>query len=361
VIDTGDKPFGKGKNVIAILRFAADQDAKAVCLFDADLTSTRGDWVGSLAAPVLSTDFPTLVTPIYAKNRFQGNTTNHLVYPYLYAVFGARVEQPIAGEFAMNGTFVREVLDQTVYESTLRYGIDVFLTATALLHGYRVSHATLTKKLHNQWFPKLLYISQQVLDSLLRILVTSGPPKPSGVEADVSPDAGRSSVDDRAVPPDNALVASTFARVADYLRVRGEALRDGFPSLPLEFLNAAAIRPETAPLAPTELPAVHSDLWCALLTDCLANLEPPNFYAIRDDLVALFLCRVSTYWQQIAGRTPAEIDAMIYDQAVTLQRILAEHRVSLPRLAKEDIPAELRPGPWAESVVGEEQVAGERR
>jgi hypothetical protein len=354
-IDTGDQPSGKGKNVLAILGFAAERGAKAVCLFDADVTSGREDWVGSLAQPVVNTDLPTLVTPIYTKNVYQGNTTNHLIYPYLYAVFGARVEQPIAGEFAMNAAFVREVLREPVCESTLRYGIDTFLTGTALVRGMRVSNVALTKKVHNQWFPKLPYIAQQELDALLRIFVSGRVPEGLAAADDPS-DFGKNFVDEvLAEPPDADSVASVCARVADHLlRSQGEGLRERFPSLPPGFTaSAAAERPEASSSARPELPAMPSDLWCEVLADGLLNLAPQNFYAVRDDLIALLLCRVLTYWEEIAGRTPAELDAMIQDQAVALRRKLKERRAPLPRFGREAIPFELQPGPWAERM-GEE-------
>lgn len=353
-IDTGDRPPGKGKNVLAIFQFAVDHGAKVVCLFDTDVTSARADWVGSLSLPVLRADPPTMVTPVWTKNRFQGSTTNHLVYPCLYAVLGARVEQPISGVIAVNEAFAREALSQPLYDSTLGYGIDVLLTTTAIIRGYQISNVKLTKVLHGHSFPKILYIAQQVLDTLLRMLVICHLPMPVAAEGRSFEAFGRNSVDDHAVPPDDHRVAHTCRLVAEYLYLHGEALRERFPSLPTSFLEGVTARRGEADIDEhPKLPSISADLWCELLADGLTGLRPRNFYAIRDDLVALLLCRVLAHWQEIAGCTPKEVDALVCNQAVTLKRILAERNSGLPHLAKDDIPPDLRPGFWAERIVEE--------
>ena len=48
-----------------------------------------------------------LVTPLYRRNRMEGNTTNHLMYPYLFAIYNKKIQQPIGGEFALSKKLVK--------------------------------------------------------------------------------------------------------------------------------------------------------------------------------------------------------------------------------------------------------------
>jgi glucosylglycerate synthase len=349
VIDTGNQPSGKGVNVLTILRYAAERRARLVCLFDADVTSVRPDWVYHLALPALQTDTPILVTPIYTRNRFEGNTTNHIVYPCLYALFGVHIQQPIAGEFALNDALVQEVLKWPVAESTLQYGIDVFLTANVLAHNFQIQQVRLTSKLHNPGFPKILHMSQQVLDTLLRIIATSCLDKTVTFRTDnSSTQLGRASVDKYSQNPNDNLVAFVYNRVTEYLYMHQEQLQKAFPSLPTEFLaDIPSDRPALeSPLCTT----LYTDLWCTLLADALVGLTPSTFYTVRDGLVALYLCRVFTYWQTIAEYTPSEIDALLYNQAASLGHVLSNHHALIPHMMWRDLPSSLNPGPWSETT-----------
>ena len=52
-----------------------------------------------------------MAVPVYRRNRYEGNTTNHLASPLLAAVLGVHVQQPIAGDFAFNRAFIERAVD----------------------------------------------------------------------------------------------------------------------------------------------------------------------------------------------------------------------------------------------------------
>ncbi len=348
-IDTGSLKKGKGRNIFAVLRFARATLAKAACLFDADVRTISPDWVDKLLSPALGESRPALISPIYTRNKYEGNTTNHIVVPLLYAVFGRHIRQPIAGEFAMNREFIRMALDWPSAESALLYGIDIFLTANALARGLNVAEVRLSRKLHNPGFPKILHMSQQVLDTLMRILLTSQAGRVGGEESQSGSQdfrlADHTSIDAVAETPKEQAVNEVLERVRRYL-TQHDSMAAIIPGIVTG--TPGYIGNPSAP----NLPAIDAETWCNALISALGMLTPGNFFQVRDQLVAIYLCRVMTYWGEINAATPAEIEQSLYLQASLLRESFLRRR-PLGRIYEwESIPFELRPGPWdAESTT----------
>lgn len=205
---------GKGSNILAILTEAMRLNAGRVMVLDGDLRSAQPWWVGRMFGAVEDDDRPTIAVPVCRRNRYEGNTTNHLASPLLAAVLGVHVQQPIAGDFAFNRAFVERALSWPVPASAHLYGIDVYLTANAAREGHRIVEVFLGWKIHNPGFSKILFMSQQVIDSLFRVLAGAGRPRPA---RPASSDVSRCTVDEAAVRPGADLVAGTVAKTVRYL------------------------------------------------------------------------------------------------------------------------------------------------
>ncbi|WP_199440043.1 glycosyltransferase family 2 protein [Umezawaea beigongshangensis] len=284
---------GKGTNVFAIADRALELDAERVVLLDADVRSTEPEWIGRLADAVDGPE-PAIAVPVYRRDRYEANTTNHLAGPLLAGVFGARVQQPIGGEFAVNRAFLERAATWHRPASSYLYGVDVWLTGNALREGMRVVEVPLGRKLHNSPFPKILRLPQQVLDSLFHVVLrTSGTAVP-----DVRAAAVREAVDGAAVPQDPAVVASVTSSVAAYLAAHRADVHRLFPTARL-----------LAP-APWGL-RIATDDWPHLLADAVQALGDGEFEAARDHLVALYVNRVLTFWDEIEGLDGSEIDALL--------------------------------------------------
>ncbi|HWC81150.1 MAG TPA: glycosyltransferase [Pseudonocardiaceae bacterium] len=289
---------GKGTNVFAIFAKARELDADRVVLLDADVRSASADWVGLLADAVRG-DAPAVAVPVYRRNRYEANSTNHLVRPLLAGVFGAGVQQPIGGEFAFNRAFLEEALTWSRPESAYLYGIDVWLTGNALRAGHRVAQVPLGRKLHNSPFPKILSLPQQVLDSLLHVATELDRPAATG--ADLTPEV-TGAVDGAAVRQDPAVIEAVSDSVCRYLERHLTEVGEIFPTaLELEF-------------APWGL-RVGREQWPILLAEALAGVAAGRFQAARDHLIALFVNRVLTFWTEIEGRTEDEVNALLARQA----------------------------------------------
>jgi hypothetical protein len=324
LLRTGDVGGGKGTNVFAILRAAIELDPDVVILLDADVRSIEPSWVGTLHSAVLD-ERPAMAVPVYRRNRFEGNTTNHLISPMMGAVLGVWVQQPIAGDFALNRALLHRVLTWTVPDSATMYGIDVHLTAHTAREGWPLRQVPLGRKLHNPGFPKILYGSQQVLDSFFHAISGVGQCQ----SATEIPDRYESA-DTAAVGPDATLVATTVAKALHYLARYERSIATLFPSVTLARQAEWGLH-------------IDGPLWARVLADALSGVAAGHAATVRDHLVALYLSRVMSYWREIEHAEPEQIDALLRAQAQAVREQVGERRLSF---AEADLPRRFEPGYW---------------
>ena len=90
---------GKGTAVRALFEVARELKVKAMVMVDSDLRSIVPEWVELLAGPILKGGYD-FVAPLYARYKYDGTITNNISYPLTRALYGARIRQPIGGDFA---------------------------------------------------------------------------------------------------------------------------------------------------------------------------------------------------------------------------------------------------------------------
>jgi glycosyltransferase involved in cell wall biosynthesis len=140
---------GKGSAFRTIFGLAAALNVKACAVVDSDLRSITPEWLELLIKPVLSGEFD-YVAPLYYRHKYDGTITNSIIYPLTRALYGKRVRQPIGGEFGFSGEIARFYLDKDVWETDVaRYGIDIWMTTTAIANRYRVCQSFLGAKIHD--------------------------------------------------------------------------------------------------------------------------------------------------------------------------------------------------------------------
>ena len=144
---------GKGSAVRAIFEAAEIVRAKAVLIFDADLRSINSEWMKAMANPVLNDTYD-FVAPYYKRYKYDGTITNHIVYNLTRALYGYRVRQPIGGDFACSPALVKSYLDHDVWETDVgKFGIDIWMTTTAMVKKCKVCQAHLGVKIHDEKDP----------------------------------------------------------------------------------------------------------------------------------------------------------------------------------------------------------------
>ena len=140
---------GKGSAFRAIFEAVSLLGARACAVVDSDLRSITPEWIARLAGPVIRGEAD-YVTPLYARHKHDGTITNTIAYPLTRSLYGARVRQPIGGEFGFGANLARIYLDEPVWETDVaKFGIDIFMTTTALARGVRVAQAFLGAKIHD--------------------------------------------------------------------------------------------------------------------------------------------------------------------------------------------------------------------
>lgn len=143
---------GKGSGLRAVFEAANFLKARAVAVYDADLKSITPAWVRNLIQPVL--DGHDLVAPYYLRYKLDGTITNTVAYNLTSALFGAAIRQPIGGDFGLSPALVKHFLDQDVWETDVaKFGIDIYMTTTAVVEGFRICQARLGQKIHGHKDP----------------------------------------------------------------------------------------------------------------------------------------------------------------------------------------------------------------
>jgi len=174
-------PPGKGSAFRAIFEVATQLGVEACAVVDSDLRSITPEWIGRLIAPVKSgtADY---VTPLYARHKFDGTITNNVAYPLTRALYGLRLRQPIGGEFGFGAELARDFLEGAAFggadvwdTDVARFGIDIYMTTTALVRRKRIAQAFLGAKIHDPKDPgaDLAPMFTQVVSTLFRLAVAN--------------------------------------------------------------------------------------------------------------------------------------------------------------------------------------------
>jgi glycosyltransferase involved in cell wall biosynthesis len=163
---------GKGSAFRTIFAIAARLHAKACCVVDSDLRSITPEWIELLLDPVLDNGFD-FVAPLYQRHKFDGTITNSIIYPLTRALYGQRIRQPIGGDFGFSGRLAQHYLGKNVWDTDVaRFGIDIWMTTTAIGDGFQVCQSYLGAKLHDAKDPSadLTTMFTQVIGSVFGLM-----------------------------------------------------------------------------------------------------------------------------------------------------------------------------------------------
>ncbi|HET7700973.1 MAG TPA: glycosyl transferase family 2 [Candidatus Limnocylindria bacterium] len=302
-------PPGKGSAFRAIFQAAALLDARACAVVDSDLRSITPQWIGRLLGPVVRAEAD-YVTPLYARHKHDGTITNSIAYPLTRALYGLRIRQPIGGEFGFHADLGRAFLAQPVWESDVaRFGIDIFMTTTAVSRRARVAQAFLGAKIHDPKDPAadLGPMFTQVVGTLFRLArenqaqwrrVTGSKPVP--VVGDIEP------VDPEAIDADPARLRQKYAATADAQR----ALWD-------EVLSAAIPK------------VLGPDVWARIVFDFLgaAIRRPDDSERLAQGLLPLYYLRVAEFIEEAHDLTTAQAEDIVEAGALAMEKVKEDHVV----------------------------------
>lgn len=142
-------PGGKGTALRSVFEAAERLKVKACAVVDSDLRSITSDWVKYLLDPVLERGYQ-FVAPVYMRHKYDGTITNNIVYNLTRALYGKRIRQPIGGDFAISRDVAGVYIQQDVWDTDVaRFGIDIWMTTTAITQGFKICQSNLGVKIHD--------------------------------------------------------------------------------------------------------------------------------------------------------------------------------------------------------------------
>jgi glycosyltransferase involved in cell wall biosynthesis len=168
-----DGTGGKGAALRTIFEIADALQVQALVVVDSDLRSIVPEWIELLAGPILKGGYD-FVAPLYARYKYDGTITNTVTYPLTRALYGHRIRQPIGGDFGVSGDLVRHYLALDDWTDDIsKFGIDIWMTTSALAGGFAVCQTRLGAKVHDPKDPgaDLGPMFRQVVGTILRLAV----------------------------------------------------------------------------------------------------------------------------------------------------------------------------------------------
>ena len=303
-------PPGKGSAFRAIFEAADALGARACAVVDSDLRSITPTWIERLVSPIASgkADY---VTPLYARHKYDGTITNNVAYPLTRALYGLRLRQPIGGEFGFSAALAAAFLEPDVWETDVaRFGIDIYMTTTALVRRERIVQAFLGAKIHDPKDPgaDLAPMFGQVVGTAFRLAIAHADrwrsvrgSAPVAVVGDIRP-----------VEPEpvNASVET--------LRRKFEAGRAEHGAVWDEVLG----RPLPDP--------IRDEAWAAIVYDFLlaAKRAPASIDRFVRALVPLYFARVASFIEEAKDLDTAGSEALVERQAMVFETAKQEALVA---------------------------------
>jgi len=300
-------PPGKGSAFRAIFEAAVALEAKACAVVDSDLRSITPQWIERLAGPVLRGEAD-YVAPLYARHKHDGTITNSIAYPLTRALYGLRIRQPIGGEFGFHADLARVYLAQPVWDSDVaRFGIDIFMTTSAVARHARVVQAFLGAKVHDPKDPAadLGPMFTQVVGTLFRLAAEHeavwrevNASRAVRVIGDVE------AVEPEAIPVDPARLRAKYETSAPEQR---------------DLWQSVLSSPAPSAMGP--------DAWARVVFDFLgaALRRPGDSERLARGLLPLYYLRVAEFVDEARDMTTTQSEDIVELGAVAMEKEKAEH------------------------------------
>ena len=165
---------GKGAAMRTIIELVAKySNASTLVFFDSDLRSITPEWLALMIKGVEECGY---VTPYYIRHKYDATITNFIARPLTTLAYGIDLKQPIGGDFGLNRKLVEILAENPLWTSnpwTQLFGVDIFLTHTALANNMDVCEVFLGAKIHEAKDPALSLKNMflEVTGSLFTVLI----------------------------------------------------------------------------------------------------------------------------------------------------------------------------------------------
>ncbi len=289
------RPRGKGANLLEIFKVMIRDGYDYLLLFDTDLRSIEPMWMDVYLQQIIRNHVD-LITPVYSRNKFEGSATNHFTFPILYALTGYCIRQPIAGDFGMSRALVQALLNIDFHPDTLLYGIDVFITYSAMQGAFKIGQIKLSKKIHKASFPNLAIMFPQIANSLLYQLEK----RPFRSLNRALKACSSYFLDD----------ISRFDHYAEALNLKKQALLSLRQRLKNSLFEGITLDDDM----------VTDQQWASVLSRVIKNIpiSKENLAVLSD----LYIVRVVSFWESILETPQREVEDRIVNVSILLNKSL---------------------------------------
>lgn len=306
---------GKGSALRTIFEAADLLDAGACMVVDSDLRSITDEWVKHLLAPVIEYDYD-FVSPIYTRYKYDGTITNNIVYNLTRALYGRRIRQPIGGDFAFSGRMARFYKNQDVWDTDIaRFGIDIWMTTSALAGGYGVCQSRLGVKVHDAKDPasSLGPMFRQVIFTLFTLMEQNEMFWKTVQGSEPTEMFGASNGQDpEAIQVNHTALCRAYREGLDKFGVIWEKI---FTAHTFETIKRAAARPDS------EFRIEISD-WVEILYELAATFHhwPANRFKLLELATPLYNGRVASFINETREMSSREAEEIVERQAEAFER-----------------------------------------
>ncbi|MGH2711298.1 MAG: glycosyltransferase [Actinomycetota bacterium] len=311
---------GKGSALRAVFEVASRLGAGTCSVMDSDLRSLTPYWIDRLLSPVVHHGYE-FVAPLYVRHKHDGTITNAVAYPLTAALYGLRIRQPIGGDFCISGDLAREYAASPDWEGDVcRFGVDVWMTTSALAGGRRVCQTFLGAKMHDPKEPgaDLGPMFREVVGTLFRLAVRHSD--------------RWSEVEGASAPPTFGFLSEAGAEaIGVSLNILRTAFAEGRDRW--ETTWQRILSPEAA--AAAHEGELDAQSWITLLYDYLTAyaMGTEDRGEIIESLIPLYFARTATFVEETHGASAAQaelsVEALV-DTAVELKPYLVDRWSSVP-------------------------------
>lgn len=307
-------PAGKGTALRSLFETAERLDVKVCAMVDSDLRSITADWIKYLIDPVFKKDYQ-FVAPVYVRHKYDGTITNNIVYNLTRALYGKRIRQPIGGDFAISKDVAKFYTEQDVWITDVaRFGIDIWMTTSAITQGFRICQSNLGVKIHDVKDPgeHLGPMFRQVLSALFSMMERyeifwkpikgSEPLETFGFEGELEPEPVKVNVD---------LMIDLFKTGFHQFY---PLWKDIFSDLCIEEIRQAS-----------ELDSSHfhlsTDAWVKMLYEIAATFHQwsVNRTKLLDLMTPLYFARVASFVRQSWEMSSLAAEDLVEEQAIRFE------------------------------------------
>ncbi|MDR3568060.1 MAG: glycosyl transferase [Syntrophobacteraceae bacterium] len=147
-ISTEPGSGGKGRNVRNFFEKARRLNPKAMVIIEADIRNISPVWLRNLVTPVLKG--AGFVCPIYERHKYESFLSNSIIYPLFRCLYGRRVRQCNAGDYAFGPKMLDIYLDPPFRSEMVdNSGADIWMADLALASRLPIVQAIMgAPKLH---------------------------------------------------------------------------------------------------------------------------------------------------------------------------------------------------------------------